>query len=61
MSKTCFSARPSNFTVEMESLSPILSMSPFAKTVSSGIWYNCHFKLELPALIAIVFVIFLPL
>ena len=43
--------------IENESFKPIRSIKPFASTFSSGIKYNCHFKLELPALIEIVFVI----
>ncbi len=40
--------------VKIESFKPIRSTIPLAITSSFGIWYNCHFKLELPALIAIV-------
>ena len=52
---------PLNLTVEIPLTRPIRSISPFAITSSSGILYNCHFRLELPALIEIVFAINLPL
>ena len=42
------------FNCEDRIFKPIRSTIPLAITSSFGIWYNCHFKLELPALIAIV-------